>query len=473
STQRREPLHNWSPLHLDERAADVLYVSFERITGVIEVERVDKRVRVYCGTQIADLARRLHAEGLTLPAIPAPGVISVGGAIAIGAHGSRLNDSEPGLFEWPGTISATIAEATVIAWNGERYVAKRLSQGMPELAFASVNLGRVLLVDVTLRVREDYCLFVEFTRHQANVLLGAEQSPNSLSELLKHQNMEVLGFRAVPGTAPRMHGIAWRSTTRPPGDWRRETFLNKFVQARGALTSLVEQLPWKLIARQAHMKADALLDSNSVGDFEIGPAAAERIYVTSDTLKVEPLGWALVLPRRDLQTAAHRLYRESQRLLEHSSVSERVHQHLAFELRFAELDTMGQPPGALPPTLSVGAPVRGDGRHVVMWVNILTIQTRLTKEARAPYLRAFEEFLLAQANAEGWIARPEWSKGWAYGEREAWTWSAERMQRLLADSWPGDEHDASSWAFARATAWKLDPHGVFSTPFHDRLLPRL
>ena len=64
------------------------------------------------------------------------------------------------------------------------------------------------------------------------------------------------------------------------------------------------------------------------------------------------------------------------------------------------------------------------------------------------------------------MARPEWSKGWAYTARGAWT-NRRIIERTVPRTFRGA---AGTGTLPSARLDRLDPHGVFTSPLLRGLL---
>ncbi len=84
----------------------------------------------------------------------------------------------------------------------------------------------------------------------------------------------------------------------------------------------------------------------------------------------------------------------------------------------------------------------------------------------------FEKVKAENAQGKNWRIRPEWAKGWMYSPESAWKKPVADFHKFFEAGWPCDENQYGSWKFACKLAWQMDPHGLVSTDFHERLLPK-
>ena len=87
-------MHNWSPLTLDPGAGAanlVLLDTTKSLTAVsVDTSARPARVTAQTGVSLESLLATLEPYGLGVIAAPAPGDITLGGALAIDAHGTAV-----------------------------------------------------------------------------------------------------------------------------------------------------------------------------------------------------------------------------------------------------------------------------------------------------------------------------------------------------------------------------------------------
>src|ERR1035438_6720828 len=123
--------HNWSPIMLPAGS-----------TGA--------------GLTMDALTTALAAAGYGFCAMPAPGDITLGGMLAINAHGSAI----PGTGETPlsgqtyGSLSNLILSLTAVVWSSAQgqYVLKTFQRSDPDIRAFLAHLGRAFITQVTVQV---------------------------------------------------------------------------------------------------------------------------------------------------------------------------------------------------------------------------------------------------------------------------------------------------------------------------------
>ena len=108
------------------------------------------------GVTMDSLTSTLAAAGYGFCAIPAPGDITVGGALAINAHGSAIpatgETMRPG--QTYGSLSNLILSLTAVVWNPSsgQYALKTFQRPDPDIRAFLAHLGRAFVTSVTLQL---------------------------------------------------------------------------------------------------------------------------------------------------------------------------------------------------------------------------------------------------------------------------------------------------------------------------------
>src|ERR1017187_4855599 len=151
--------HNWSPILLPSGNTGAGYVfvdTTQHLTSASVAAGTPATVTAQAGITMDALTATLAAAGYGLAAIPAPGDITLGGALAINAHGSAI----PATGETPlagqtyGSLSNLILSLTAVVWNSAlgQYVLKTFQRDDPDIRAFLAHLGRAFVTQVTLQV---------------------------------------------------------------------------------------------------------------------------------------------------------------------------------------------------------------------------------------------------------------------------------------------------------------------------------
>src|ERR1700689_4609314 len=151
--------HNWSPILLSASSTGAGYVLLDTTQDLISVTisaGSPATATVGTGVTMNTLTSAIAAAGYGLCAIPAPGDITLGGALAINAHGSAI----PATGETPlsgqtyGSLSNLILSLTAVVWSPaqSQYVLKTFQRSDPDIRAFLAHLGRAFVTQVTLQV---------------------------------------------------------------------------------------------------------------------------------------------------------------------------------------------------------------------------------------------------------------------------------------------------------------------------------
>ncbi|MER7837473.1 cholesterol oxidase substrate-binding domain-containing protein [Streptomyces sp. NPDC096040] len=465
--------HGWSPLTITEgTAADdkVLLVDTRtHLTGL----SLDSGAEVRAGTGVTmeALLTFLEGHGLGLTATPAPGDLTLGGALAIDAHGTAVPaDGEERLpGHTYGSLSNLVLSLTAVVWDGNAgaYVLRTFRRDEADCAALLTHLGRAFVTEVVLRVGADSNLrCVSRTDIPAGELFAAPGS----------------GGRTLDGFLTRSGRIEaiWFAFTEYP--WLKEWSVapSKPLASRhvtspynypfsDSVPTVVADLVGRMVGDAAWYLAPVLgnaqLDAAALGlvatlSSDIwGASKNTLLYLRPTTLRVDANGYAVLTRRAEVQRVVHEFtsfYRE--RLAAYAALG-RFPVNGSVEIRVTGLDEPGdvELAAAQVPLLSAVRP--RSGTDTAVWLDVLTLPGTPCAEA---FLRELERFLFERY--EG--TRVEWSKGWAYTESDVWS-----DEEVLGTTVPGSFENAV-WVSAVGTLDRLDPHRVFSNGFLDRVLVR-
>jgi FAD/FMN-containing dehydrogenase len=151
--------HGWSPILLPAGSTGAGYVlldTTQHLTSIATAAGSPATVTVQAGATMDNLTSALAAAGYGLCAMPAPGDITVGGMLAINAHGSAI----PGAGETRlagqtyGSLSNLIQALTAVVWDSGpgSYVLKTFQRSDPDIRPFLAHLGRAFITEVTVQV---------------------------------------------------------------------------------------------------------------------------------------------------------------------------------------------------------------------------------------------------------------------------------------------------------------------------------
>ncbi|MCL2554195.1 MAG: FAD-binding protein [Actinomycetia bacterium] len=505
--------HGWAPLTVaagTPGSAQVLLLdTTAHLTAMsLEQQAADgsAAVRVQAGASLEALLAFAGAGGYGVTAAPAPGDLSVGGALAIGAHGTATaaTGESPPPGHGYGSLSNLVTELTAVVWDGGagRYTLRTVGRAEPDCAALLTHLGRSFVTEAVLRVGADANLRCRSLLDiPATELFAAPGAPAGTRTLA--------GF--VDGTG-RVEAIWFAFTDRP---WLKtwsvtpnRPFAARAVDApynypfSDSLPEPVARLAGDLVSgawasaplfgQVQYLLAkvaltgditDVLLSGTLVRDVLTGDVLTHLLadglrsdlwgasrnlleYVRPTTLRETANGYAVLTRRADLQWVVSRFADHYRTLLAQYAARGEYPVNGQVEIRVTGLEdpAVCGVPGARPPLLSALRP-RPDRPDVdtAVWIDILSLPGT---PALHRFYRDIEQFLLS-LDGDRATVRVEWSKGWAYTDTAAWSapevLSGAIPASLRAGGGPG-------WDEAVAVLDRLDPHRVLSSPFLDALV---
>jgi len=157
--------HNWSPILLPAGSTGAGYVlldTTQHLTSVSITPGSPATATAQAGVTMDNLTTALAAAGYGFCAIPAPGDITLGGALAINAHGSAI----PGSGETPlsgqsyGSLSNLVLSLTAVVWSSatSQYVLKTFQRPDPDIRAFLAHLGRAFVTQVTVQIARNQTL---------------------------------------------------------------------------------------------------------------------------------------------------------------------------------------------------------------------------------------------------------------------------------------------------------------------------
>ena len=476
----RGAMHGWSPFTVNATHCEgriVLLDTTAHLTGLSMVS--EDRVRAGAGVSIERLLGFLELRGLGLTSVPATGEVTIAGAIAIGAHGAALpaDGEAPARGKSFGSMSNLVAELEAIVWDRKRrrYAVRRLERRDPACAAAACGLGRTMITEVILRVGPlDRLRCVSYTDIPAAELFAAPGSGGAgfASFVAESGRAEAIWFPFTESPWLKVWSVApdKPAGSRQVGAPYNYPFSDNVPLAAAELANELISGNVALTPQFGRTEA-AVVEAGlaATGSRDIwGPAKNTQLYIKATTLRVDELGWVVLTQRADLQRVLHEIT---------SFYLERVAAYEArgsypingpVELRASGIDRVRDSgvAGASEAPLSPTVRVAGRPWDTAIWINVLTFPG--TPDCFTFY-REIERFILSSFRGDLALARPEWSKGWAFSANASHVAADVIGQRIPASFRRGRPLDAR-WDAAVGDLDRLDPHRVFSNAFLDGLL---
>lgn len=511
-------MHNWSPLTVTEgesNAKVVLLDMTQKLNTVLSVTpptgNQPAQVKVQTGATMLALMTAMEnasggtgaAKGFSFAHIPAPGNITVGGALAINAHGTAVQTPPNDNFNIPyGSLSNLILAFTAVVTdpssaNPNQYVAKTFQRGEGVKAFLT-HCGRAFLLDVTLQATENYNLRCQSIMNiEAATLFAPPATPtgpppsNSVGDFLNQSGrVEVIWFPPlpsspgdeVPTTYPWLK--VWTVAAQKPPSSKQVSGPYNYPFSDNIPTWLSDIL--KLITASAPNLTPYF--SSAMSGFTStalylggltdlwGPSKDLMIYVKDTTLRVTANGYAVLMKKNEVQQAVADFTTEFVNLLvqyQNKQPTPLYPINSPCEIRVTALDdpslivTPSGNPAHSPviSSLSLDPVVQQNGWDVAVWFDILTALPLLNSNAQEAYnfYTQLEQWVV-QRFGSGYRQMPEWSKGWAYTTNDGpWT-DATYIANIKQTLTTGRAAD-DTWAWEVATLAKYDTGNLFTNPF--------
>jgi FAD/FMN-containing dehydrogenase len=475
--------HNWSPILLpagNTGAGYVLVDTTQHLTSVSVAAGAPATVTAQAGVTMDSLTTALAGAGYGLCAIPAPGDITIGGALAINAHGSAI----PGTGETPlsgqsyGSLSNLILSLTAVVWSSAKgqYVLKTFQRDDPDIRGFLAHLGRAFVTQVTLQVAASQHL-----RCQSWVDISAADlfappataGPNSLASYADHAGrVEAIWF---PFTATPWLKVWSVAPSKPAfsiavSSPYNYSFTNSVTTAEN---NFFNQVATGDTAGTPAFEgaAMALVDTGLVftGTWDIWSQWQNvLLYVKPTTVRIVEAGFAVITARSNIQQVVSDFYAQYTSRLNYYAGLGQYPMNGPVEIRVTGLDHPADvlATGAQSPILSSVRP-RPDqpGWDTAVWLDMGTL----------PVTAGFSQFY---ADMEAWIwshyaggyatVRPEWSKAWGCTGSGPWT-SAALLGRTIPGAVSAGQASGDGWSAAVSILTGYDPGAVFSNPFLDTL----
>ena len=414
----------------------------------------------------------LKTNGLAFAHAPAAGDLSIGGALAIGAHGSGVPATrESARAGWTnGSLSNAVVSLDAVAWDPatSRYAVRTFARADPATSALLCHLGRAFVTRVTLQAGSSTRMRCRSYTTISMDALCARTRPwlldQTVSSFLESSGrIDILLFPNTSTPWLKVWSLApsWPLLTRPVSGPYNYTFADAVSgpigdalnALTGAATPALGQLMWTTTT--------AGLATTMTGDIWGEPADVTR-YVRPTTIKVTEAANAVLCRRSDVQRVLSDFWSAHKARISRYAAAGRYPVNNTVAIRVTGTDTAAQSPSGsdAPPALSATAAIPGRPElDTVVWISVLTLPGTADSDA---FFAETEAFLRTTMSSYA-VVRPEWSKGWAYTPAGPYTDAT-----ALASTIPATF--GSAWTSAKATLAALDPARIYASPLLDRLL---
>jgi FAD/FMN-containing dehydrogenase len=475
--------HNWSPILLPSGSTGAGYVLLDTtqdLTSVSISAGSPATATVGTGVTMNTLTSAIAAAGHGFCAIPAPGDITVGGALAINAHGSAIPATGETMLSGQtyGSLSNLILSLTAVVWNSSsgQYVLTTFQRSNPDIRAFLAHLGRAFITSVTLQLAASQNLQCQSWVDISAADLFAPPASAGSSSLASYADgagrVEAIWFPftdtpwlkvwsikssqpllSVKATSPYNYSFTNSVTS------SENTFFDEVAAGDVSGTPAFEDA------------AIALVDTGLVftGSWDLwGQWQNVLLYVEPSTVRIVEADFAIITSRASIQQVVSDFYTQYSSLLSSYAAQGQYPMNGPIEIRITGLDKPSDAlvSGAQSPILSSLRP-RPDqpGWDTAVWLDMGTL----------PITAGFSAFY---AEMESWIwshytgsyacVRPEWSKAWGCTSTAPWT-NTTILGSTIPAAVSAGQASNDGWSTAVSILTSYDPNSVFSNPFLDTL----
>ncbi len=481
----RGMMHNWSPLVMPVGSDGnnlVLADTTRFLTAVtVNASGSPATVTAQTGVTMDVLLQDLENAGLGLTAHPAPGDITIGGAIAIDGHGTAVPAAGETIIPGHtyGSVSNLILSLTAVVWNPgqSQYVLQTFERADPAIQPLLTHLGRTFITEVTLQVGANSRLRCQsFVNVPASALFGPPGSSSQTFDSYLEQSgrVETIWFPSTPEPWLKV----WTISPQKPLFSRPVTTPYNYVFA--------DVIPQTLSYLIKEILAGDVAITPTFGQAELAIVAAGLLatltsdiwgwakdlllYVKPTTLRVTANGYAVLTNRANVQQVINdfTVYYESQ--VASYQAQGNYPMNGPVEIRVTGLDTPTdvEITSATSPQLSA-LRLRPDQPdwNVAVWFDILTMPGTPYSDQ---FYRGIEQWMFSNYTGAYAAVRPEWSKGWGYTSTSAWA-DPTMLTSTIPNALRIGQSVGDNWDSALATLDAYDPYRVFSNAFLDSFMP--
>lgn len=483
----RGQMHGWSPLSVApgmDCRSKVIMVDTAHLGGLSLKSKQPAVIRAGAGVLMEDFLTFAGDRGLGVTAAPAPGDITIAGALAIDAHGTAIPaDGEKRRNGHTfGSLSNLVVALTAVVWSRSRkkYVLRRYERTDREIGPLLAHVGRAFITSVEMRVGKDGNLrCVSHTDIPNDELFASPAAAGPDTRTFDSFLRDAGRAEAIwyPFTSESWLKV-WSVEPKKPASSREVTTPYNYKFSDNLPIELSDATRQLILNDPSMTPSFGQLQLNTTKQGIINDQTADiwgrsknlLLYVKPSTLRVTANGYAVHCRRRDIQRVVSEFTSYHRDHMSDYQAKGSFPSNMPVEIRVTGLDDPADVGvrNARPVALSAIRP-RPDHPEftVAVWFDILTLPG--TGDL-AKFYRETENWMYR--NYSGYaLVRPEWSKGWGYGSTGAWS-DRKMFNSRIPGSFRPKGSKANPWKTATAGLEKLDPHRLFTSPLVRQLMPR-
>ncbi len=496
-------MHNWSPLTVAAGTppnAQILLIDMTKyLTATLFISATNGQpamVQVQTGTTMEALLTFLQSSsggngtGYSFPHTPAPGNLTVGGVLAIDAHGSAIPSANENFGCSYGSLSNQILSLKAVVTDPDSstpdlYTIKTFNRGDADTKAFLAHLGRACIVEATLEVIENYCLrCISYTDIASETLFAAPTGqvpipPQSLADFLNQfGRVEAIWypFTTFPWfkvwSACPIQPSTSRKVDQPynyPFSDNLPEFMTPLIKAitgvgGGILTPGFCQIMQDVTINGLNGTGifTGELPSNDIW----GLSMNTLLYVKDSTLRVTANGYAVQLRKADVQQAVHDFTTQFTKMLNAYKKRWQFPVNSAMEIRVTGLDDPAQvgvqagvtAESPVISALSYDDVARQNNWDVALWLDVLTLPETAHSDQ---FYQELEAWIQQRFSGSSGRTMPEWSKGWAYTASEG-AWSNPTFMAFVREQFTTGRDNDDNWNAEVATLAKYDKANLFT-----------
>jgi len=472
----RGKMHGWSPLGVaPSTAADtpvVLADTTRQLNGIRLADLPVPAVEAQCGATMDAITAFLEGHGFGFTSMPTTGNITIGGALAVNAHGAAVpavgETTQPG--QTFGSLANRVLALTAVVWDpgARRYVLRRFNRRDPEIGALLTALGRAFITDVTLMVEPHPKLHcASYTHIPYGELLGPPGGGRTLATFLDEAGrVEVLWFAFTDNPWLQV----WRrSAGRPPTarevrDPYNYPFISNFPMAMVDLfgETVSGNPSAALLAGKASLAVvDAGLTATLTRNLW-GNSRHVLLWVDPDTLREHRSSWTVLTRRDRVQEVVHEFVSTFVATRDAFQARGQFPVNMPLEVRVTGLDLPSDTgiSGAEPALLSaLSPPPDHPDWDTAVWMAFSTVPGT---PHQYEFAREIEQWAFRHYVGDAGMLRPEWARGWAYTDSAAWA-DPEVLGDFIPRSFGAD------WTKATRILDELDRGAIYRNDFLEQL----
>lgn len=478
--------HGWAPFTvLPEQRADVKVVLVDT-TAHLNSIMVGKRgaqhvVTTGPGAHMDDVLVALQRAGRGWSSIPAPGDITIAGAVSISGHGAALPaKGEKTAGHSFGSMSNRILSLEAVVWDGPsgRYKLRTFHRSESITKALLTTMGRMFVTSFTLVTEPLVNLrCVSYVDIPANELFAAPGAPSTTRTFQRFVDeagrVEAIWFPYTDTPWLKVWSVAPTKPKRAravTGAYNYPFSDNIPTPVSELATALLNGRPGATPQFGKMSLAASTAGLTACDAFDLwGPARNTQHYIKPTTIRASDFGWAVITKRDNIQRVMFEFFDKFRELNQKYEARGQWPANMPVEVRCSGIDDVSALgiAGAEPPTLSTATPVESHPEwDAAIWLNVLALPGTPGNYA---FKEELERWLIDKYVGDYATVRAEWCKGWAFTKERDFS-NGDVLDRTIPNSFRHGRNPSNNWDWTIARFNELDPHRIFTNPFVDRLL---